>query len=93
MIPLVAVIMRRYERKRCLEMLPDSSSGGHRFSNSSVREDQSLKSILVTREVQRSSLRIGGNGVKRPEEVHVKSERGWSHTEVRGGSGSERREK
>jgi hypothetical protein len=52
-----------------------------------VREDQSLKSILVTREVQRSSLRVAGrveDGVKRSEEAHM-SESGWSRTEVRGG--------
>jgi hypothetical protein len=83
MVPLIAVILRRYERKRCLEMLPDSASGGSRSSKSSVREDQSLKSILVTREVQRSSLRVS-EGVRKPEEAHI-NERGWSRTEVRGG--------
>jgi flagellar biosynthesis/type III secretory pathway M-ring protein FliF/YscJ len=88
MVPLIAIILRRYERKRCLEMLPkDGPSPRLGSSNSSVREDQSLKSILVTREVQRSSLRVAGraeDGVKRPEEAHM-SESGWSRTEVRGG--------
>jgi hypothetical protein len=83
LVPLIAIILRRYERKRCLEMLPDAASGGLRSSKSSVREDQSLKSILVTREVQRSSLRMAP-ALTRPEEAHTHG-RGWSRTEVRGG--------
>lgn len=86
MVPLIAIILRRYERKRCLEMLPkDSISPRLGSSHSSTREDSSLKSIMVTREVQRSSLRMVP-GVRRPEDAHT-SERGWSHTEVRGGDG------
>jgi hypothetical protein len=82
LVPLIAILLRRYERKRCLEMLPEAS-GGLESSKSSVREDQSLKSILVTMEVQRSSLRV----VARPEEVYVAAHgRGWSRTEVRGGN-------
>ncbi|KAH7067705.1 hypothetical protein BKA63DRAFT_522663 [Paraphoma chrysanthemicola] len=84
LVPLVAVILRRYERKRCMEMLPDSASTRAGSSTSSVREDQSLKSILVTKEVQRSSLKVE-SGLKRPEEAYTHG-RGWSRTEVRGGS-------
>jgi hypothetical protein len=84
-VPLVAIIIRRYERKRCLEMHLDTISGRLGSSGSSVREDHSLKSILVTKEVQRSSLRMSG-GMRRPEQAHM-NERGWSRTEVRGGDG------
>ncbi|KAF2025365.1 hypothetical protein EK21DRAFT_116917 [Setomelanomma holmii] len=83
LVPLVAVILRRHERKRCMEMLPDSASTRMGSSKSSVREDQSLKSIMVTKEVQRSSLKVD-SGLRRPEEAHT-HERGWSRIEVRGG--------
>lgn len=83
LIPLIAIILRRYERKRCLEMLPDGASAEMASSKSSVREDQSLKSILVTKEVLRSSLRMSPT-VAKPEEAHTHG-RGWSQTEVRGG--------
>jgi hypothetical protein len=83
LVPLIAIILRRYERKRCLEMLPDGSSGGLGSSKSSVREDQSLKSILVTKEVLRSSLRMTPSLTK-PDEAHTHG-RVWSQTEVRGG--------
>jgi H+/gluconate symporter-like permease len=83
LVPILAVIYRRYERKRCAEMLPDSASSKAGSSRSSVREGQSLKSILVTKEVLRSSLRVEG-GLRRPEEAHM-DERGWSQTEVQGG--------
>jgi hypothetical protein len=85
MVPITAILIRRYERKRCREMLQDSVSGKQGSSKSSVKEDQSLRSILVTREVLRSSLRVEGPGLKKPEEVYMR-ERGWSRTEVRGGS-------
>jgi hypothetical protein len=84
LVPLIAIILRRYERKRCLEMLPDTASGRPGSSKSSVREDQSLKSILVTREVLRSSLKVVP-GLAKPEEAHTHG-RGWSRTEVRGGN-------
>jgi hypothetical protein len=83
MVPLIAIILRRYERKRCLEMLPDGASAEMASSKSSVREDQSLKSILVTKEVLRSSLRMSPT-VAKPDEAHAHV-RGWSQTEVRGG--------
>lgn len=83
LVPLIAAILRRYERKRCREMLPDTPSARLGSSSSSVQEDQSLKSILVTKEVQRSSVRVD-DGLQRPEEAHT-HERGWSCTEVRGG--------
>lgn len=82
-VPLIAIILRRYERKRCLEMVPEVASNGMGSSQSSVREDQSLKSILVTKELQRSSLRMSPS-VARPEEVHAHG-RAWSQTQVRGG--------
>lgn len=82
LVPLIAIILRRYERKRCLEMLPDAASAELGSSKCSVREDQSLKSIMVTREVLRSSLRMSPT-VTKPEEAHTHV-RGWSQTEVRG---------
>jgi len=85
LVPLIAIILRRYERKRCREMRADMASTRLDSSGSSVREGQSLKSILVTKEVLRSSLRVS-QGPKRPEEAHI-NERGWSLTEVRGGDG------
>jgi hypothetical protein len=83
LVPLIAIILRRYERKRCVELLPDAGAGLD-SSKSSVREDQSLKSILVTKEVSRSSLRMAPPGLAKPEEAHTHG-RGWSRTEVRGG--------
>ena len=44
-----------------------------------VDEGQSLRSILVTRELQRVSLKLS-----KPAEAHVQG-RGWSGAEVRGG--------
>jgi hypothetical protein len=83
LVPLIAIILRRYERKRCLEMLPDASSGRLGSSKSSMRENQSLKSILVTKEVLRSSLRMTP-ALTKPDEAHTHG-RVWSQTEVRGG--------
>lgn len=61
----------------------------------SIREDEdedhcSLQSILVTKELSRSSVRVErvGSDIKRPDEVYEggkERERGWSCTEVRGG--------
>ncbi|KAL5113561.1 hypothetical protein ACEQ8H_008570 [Pleosporales sp. CAS-2024a] len=70
MVPLMTVILRRYERKHSVEMLAQDgvSSRLGSSSTSSVREDQSLKSIIVTREVQRSSLRMARE-LKRPGDV------------------------
>lgn len=81
-VPLIAICLRRYERKRCKEMVKDTGSrGSSRGSDglSHVQEGQSLRSILVTRELQRVSLKIS-----KPEEAHVHG-RGWSEAEVRGG--------
>ncbi|KAH7377874.1 hypothetical protein BKA66DRAFT_571897 [Pyrenochaeta sp. MPI-SDFR-AT-0127] len=82
-VPLVAVILRRYERKRLRETAKDSGSSSLGSSKSSIREGQSLRSILVTRELQRTSVKLA-EGVDRPEQAHM-SGRGWSRTEVRGG--------
>ncbi|KAH6642320.1 hypothetical protein C7974DRAFT_99309 [Boeremia exigua] len=81
-VPLIAILLRRYERKRCKELVKDSGSrGSSRGSDglSRLEEGQSLRSILVTRELQRVSLKLS-----KPEEAHVQG-RGWSDTEVRGG--------
>src|SRR4051812_45554839 len=55
LIPFIALLLRKNERKRCREVLSKSTPGGLQSSKNSVREEQSLKSILVTKEVQRSS--------------------------------------
>ncbi|OAL46326.1 hypothetical protein IQ07DRAFT_146735 [Pyrenochaeta sp. DS3sAY3a] len=83
MVPLIAVTLRHYERKRLQETVQNNGSGGLDSSKSSITEGQSLKSILVTREMQRSSVKLG-EGVDRPEQAHI-HERGWSRTEVRAG--------
>lgn len=81
-VPLIAICLRRYERKRCKEMVKDSGSrGSSRGSDGldKLEEGQSLRSILVTRELQRSSVRLA-----RPEKAYVEG-RGWSEAEVSGG--------
>lgn len=63
-------------------MVKDSGSrGSSRGSDglSHLQEGQSLRSILVTKELQRVSLRLN-----QPEEAHVHG-KGWSEAEVRGG--------
>ncbi|KAF1921644.1 hypothetical protein BDU57DRAFT_510564 [Ampelomyces quisqualis] len=82
-VPLITIIIRRYKRKRCFEVVSEVNPNGLDSSQSSVRKDQSLKSILVTHELQRSSLRVSLSG-KKPEEPDV-DERAWSQTEIRGG--------
>lgn len=86
-IPLIAICMRRYERKRCKETFkaPSGSRGSSRGSDgvSQLEEGQSLKSIMVTRELQRSSLKV-----TKPEVAYSGGQgRGWSSVEVRGGDG------
>lgn len=83
MVPLIAVTLRHYERKRLQETVQNNGASGLDSSKSSITEGQSLKSILVTREMQRSSVKLG-EGVDRPEQAHM-HERGWSRTEVRAG--------
>ncbi|CAO2655468.1 Nn.00g105320.m01.CDS01 [Neocucurbitaria sp. VM-36] len=83
-VPLIAVILRRYERKRLRETVNKSSSSGLGSSKSSVREGESLRNILVTRELQRTSLKLA-EGMDKPEPVHIHG-RGWSRTEVHGGN-------
>ena len=82
-VPLVAILLRRYERKRLRETVNNSGSSGLGSSKSSVKEGQSLRSILVTRELQRTSLKLA-EGVDKPEPAHL-HEKGWNRTEVRGG--------
>lgn len=81
-VPLIAIILRRCQKKRLTETI-SSSASTKASSLRSIKEDQSLKSILVTRELQRSSLRVV-EGVGAPEKALVQ-DRGWSRTEVRGG--------
>ncbi|KAF1847268.1 uncharacterized protein K460DRAFT_363366 [Cucurbitaria berberidis CBS 394.84] len=85
LVPLIAILLRRYERNRLCETVKDSNSSRLGSSKSSVGEGQSLRSILVTRELQRTSLRLA-LGVDKPEPAHV-HDRGWSRTEVKGGNG------
>lgn len=82
-VPLIAIILRRYERKRLRETPKDSVSSGFGSSSNSVGEGQSLRSILVTRELQRTSVKLA-EGVDRPEPAYMHG-REWSRTEVRGG--------
>lgn len=59
------------------------SRGSSRGSDAleKLEEGQSLRSILVTRELQRSSVRLA-----RPEMARVEG-RGWSEAQIRGGVG------
>jgi hypothetical protein len=86
-VPLIAICLRRYERKRCKEMVKDAGSqGSSRGSDGldKLEEGQSLRSILVTRELQRSSVRLA-----RPERAVVVGS-GWCEAEVRGVGGGRR---
>jgi hypothetical protein len=89
-VPLIAILLRRYDKKRVRETprSPRSSNASLR----SIQEGHSLRSILVTKELSRSSLRMerSDSGVQTPENVYRgdrERERGWSRTEVRGGEG------
>jgi len=83
-VPLIAVIARRYQKKRLCETIPyNGGSSKSSLKTGSVREDQSLKNIMVTRELQRTSQKLS-EGVRTPEKAHV-DEKGWSRTEVSGG--------
>jgi hypothetical protein len=85
------MLLRRYEKTRLRETPKLSSPGSSDASLRSIQENQSLKSILVTRELSRSSMRmerVEAGVVARPEECYGNGrerERGWSCTEVRGG--------
>lgn len=88
LVPLVAILLRRYESTRLRETpkSPQSSSG----SLHSTREEPDPGTILVTKELVRSSVRMErvDSAVKRPDDVYVNERergRGWSVTEVRGG--------
>lgn len=63
-------------------MVKDSGSRGSSRGSDGVgnlQEGQSLRSILVTKELQRVSIKL-----IKPEEAYVHG-RGWSEAEVRGG--------
>jgi hypothetical protein len=90
-VPLIAVLLRKYEKTRLRETpkLPGSSSGD---SLRSIEEGHSLKSIIVTKELSRSSVRMErvDSGIRRPDDVYAvgkERERAWSVTEVHAGAG------
>ncbi|KAI4630091.1 hypothetical protein J4E80_001024 [Alternaria sp. BMP 0032] len=94
LVPIIAILLRRYEKTRLRETPKLSPGSSSDISLRSVQENHSLKSILVTKELSRSSMRMemkrvdSGSGVRRPEDVYGQGrerERGWSCTEVRGG--------
>lgn len=89
-VPLIAVLLRKYEKTRLRETpkLPGSSSDSLR----SIGEGYSLKSIVVTKELSRSSVRMDrvDSSIKRPDEVYAagkERERAWSVTEIHAGAG------
>lgn len=89
-MPIIAVLLRKYEKTRLRETpkLPGSSSDSLR----SIEEGHSLKSIVVTKELSRSSVRMErvDSGIRRPDEVYAvgkERERAWSVTEVHAGAG------
>ena len=59
LVPIIAILLRRYEKTRLRETpkLSPGSSGSD-VSLRSVQENHSLKSILVTKELSRSSMRM-----------------------------------
>ena len=82
-VPLIAICLRRYEGKRCKEMVKDSGSRGSSRGSDGLghlQEGQSLRNIMVTRELQRVSLKLS-----KLEEAHVHG-RGWTEAEVQGGA-------
>ncbi|EOA87493.1 hypothetical protein ACJQWK_10115 [Exserohilum turcicum] len=88
-VPLIAVLLRRYEKSRLRETprIPDNSDASLR----SIGENHSLQRILVTKELLRSSIRMEriDSGLRRPDEVYGggrEREESWSHTDVQGGS-------
>jgi hypothetical protein len=92
-VPVIAILLRRYEKTRLRET-PKLGPGSCDVSLRSIQENHSLKSILVTKELSRSSMRVervdSGAGVRRPEDCYGGGngrgrEREWSCTEVRGG--------
>ncbi|KAF2126408.1 hypothetical protein P153DRAFT_258855, partial [Dothidotthia symphoricarpi CBS 119687] len=76
-IPIIALLLRRFESRRCREM--PKPTHGFESKEGSVKDSESWKSILVTREMQRVSLKL-----TKLEEVHLQG-RGWTKAEVRGG--------
>lgn len=81
-VPLVAILLRRYERQ-CLIETAKASGRSDTSLNESVMEGSSLRSILVTRELRRSSYKVV-DGVEKPDGVYM-SKRGRDEFGVRGG--------
>ncbi|KAI4652678.1 uncharacterized protein J4E79_008985 [Alternaria viburni] len=56
LVPIIAILLRRYEKTRLRETpkLSPGSPGSSDISLRSVQENHSLKSILVTKELSRS---------------------------------------
>ena len=89
LVPLIAMLLRRYEKTRLRET-PKSSGSSHASLRSHSQEEQNLGCILVTKELLRSSVRMErvDSGINRPDEIYGNGRertRGWSVTEVRGG--------
>ncbi|RMZ71390.1 hypothetical protein GMOD_00005943 [Pyrenophora seminiperda CCB06] len=97
LVPLIAILLRRYEKTQLRET--PKSSGSSRASLRSHSHSHSLEaphlgSILVTKELLRSSVRmerVDSSMISRPEQVHGNGgrerERGWTVTGVQGGGG------
>ncbi|EDU48687.1 hypothetical protein A1F94_005644 [Pyrenophora tritici-repentis] len=94
LVPLIAILLRRYESTRLRETPKSSGSSlaslrSHSHSHSQ-EEQPNLGSILVTKELLRSSVRMErvDSGINRPDQIYGNGRdrtRGWSVTEVRGG--------
>ncbi len=82
MVPLIALLVRKYERKRLKETVKHSAWSDAGSSKSSLK-DGSLRQIVVTKELQRTSMKLA-EGVDKPEPVYAHG-REWSRTEVKGG--------
>ncbi|CAE7020287.1 hypothetical protein PTTW11_03040 [Pyrenophora teres f. teres] len=89
LVPLIAILLRRYESTRLRET-PKSSGSSLASLRSHSQEEPNLGSILVTKELLRSSVRMErvDSGINRPDQVYVNERdrpKGWNVTEVRGG--------
>lgn len=90
-VPIIAVLLRKYEKTRLRET-PKISGSRSSDSLRSIEEGHSLKNIVVTKELLRSSVRLErvDSGIRRPDEVYGggrERERAWSFAEVHGGEG------
>ena len=89
LVPLIAILLRRYEKTRLRET-PKSSGSSNVSLRSHSQEEPNLGRILVTKELLRSSVRMErvDSGINKPDQIYGNGRdrlRGWSITEVRGG--------